>query len=945
MIKPSSIKKMFHAFKAQTLIALLTLTVPCVLSAQTPKGPQENQRLSQYLLTLKPDQRNFLFATTWVTPESKLAQESLHRSLLLAVSDVPSSLQIETLSPQERKNWQGWLNREKPVGRIRLPSTDARWLEANPQSDPILKSTHRIHVPNRPAHVSLLKNDGTLCQVKFAANRPAQDYAKTCSENKLPADWAYVIQPDGEIQRFGISLWNQSAQDPPAPGAWIWIPARSYRWTTEFNDQLIRFLSGQGVSEPADPIKDLESLKTEVHHYKDLHVSASDWGVAGLLQTPTARFFESGHGLISFSHTSPYTWANVILTPFDWLEAGFRYVDINNRLYGSSIAGSQNLKDKSIDAKFRLVEEDRHIPQVAIGLRDLGGTGLFSGEYVVANKRFGAIDLSLGLGWGYVGARGNMSNPLGFLGDKFKTRPQSATSSQGGAFNTNTYFRGPTALFGGIQYQTTLPGLTLKFEVDGNNYQNEPQDNNQPQNSPLNLGLVYRLSSHTQLSLGYERGNKVMLGVTFGTNLGKISTPKVNEPRPLPIAGFNGDQPVVKELTQESWAQLIQTLQLQTGWSIGSIQKRNNTLRVEVLSTPTLDWAAITDRANRVLHRYASKEIVRFTYVIHERGLPIQELSIDRDEWLAKVSSFVPETIRLYQPRVQDEPIDRQPVRPSVIDQAMIKNTRESFSSGLGVSYAQSLGGPDAFILFQLSAEAELEWRPMENTWVTATGKLGLIDNYDKFKYTASSKLPRVRTYIREFVTSKDATIPLFQLTHTKKLSDNWSASLYGGILEMMYAGVGGELLYRPFKGNVALGFDVNHVKQRAFEQDFSLRDYKVTTGHATVYWDTNWQDILAKVSAGRYLAADHGVTVDLSRKFANGVRIGAFATKTNVSAEDFGEGSFDKGIYVTIPFDAMMTKYSKAEANLLWRPLTRDGGAKLNRRFELYDLTRMGSN
>jgi membrane-associated phospholipid phosphatase len=68
---------------------------------------------------------------------------------------------------------------------------------------------------------------------------------------------------------------------------------------------------------------------------------------------------------------------------------------------------------------------------------------------------------------------------------------------------------------------------------------------------------------------------------------------------------------------------------------------------------------------------------------------------------------------------------------------------------------------------------------------------------------------------------------------------------------------------------------------------------------------------------------------------------MGAWATKTNVSAEQFGEGSFDKGIYATIPFDVMLPKSSPSTANIIWNPLTRDGGARLNRRFALFDLTK----
>lgn len=133
---------------------------------------------------------------------------------------------------------------------------------------------------------------------------------------------------------------------------------------------------------------------------------------------------------------------------------------------------------------------------------------------------------------------------------------------------------------------------------------------------------------------------------------------------------------------------------------------------------------------------------------------------------------------------------------------------------------------------------------------------------------------------------------------------------------------------------------DINEAKQRDFKQDFGFRDYRVTTGHATLYWDTGWNDVLATVSAGRYLAGDVGATLNLSRVFKNGITIGAFATKTNVSAAEFGEGSFDKGIYISIPFDAMFSRTSGAVANFVWKPLTRDDGAMLGRGVSLYSLT-----
>jgi len=67
---------------------------------------------------------------------------------------------------------------------------------------------------------------------------------------------------------------------------------------------------------------------------------------------------------------------------------------------------------------------------------------------------------------------------------------------------------------------------------------------------------------------------------------------------------------------------------------------------------------------------------------------------------------------------------------------------------------------------------------------------------------------------------------------------------------------------------------------------------------------------------------------------------MGAYATKTNVSAQQFGEGSFDKGIYVSIPFDLMLPRSTLTRASFVWDPLIRDGGAMLSKRYSLYSLT-----
>lgn len=165
----------------------------------------------------------------------------------------------------------------------------------------------------------------------------------------------------------------------------------------------------------------------------------SDFGGVGLLQTPTARMADVGEFSVSYSNVDPYSRISVSLQPFEWLEFGFRYTSISNRNYGIEGSGRDYL-DKGVDLKFRLVEEGKYMPAIALGFRDFGGTGLFSSEYLVASKRWHNFDFSIGIATGYLGAGGSISNPLGAISDHFKKRKRGADST--GEFSLDQLFTG-----------------------------------------------------------------------------------------------------------------------------------------------------------------------------------------------------------------------------------------------------------------------------------------------------------------------------------------------------------------------------------------------------------------------------------------------------------------------------------------------------------------------
>lgn len=654
-------------------------------------------------------------------------------------------------------------------------------------------------------------------------------------------------------------------------------------------------------------------------------ISQNDFGGVGLLQTPTARMAPAGELSVNANRTDPYSRYSVSLQPLDWLEGSFRYTAITNQPYGpESLSGSQSYKDKAVDVKARLWQESHWAPELALGFRDIGGTGLFSSEYLVASKRYNDFDFSAGIAWGYLGNRGDFDNPLGEVDDRFKTRPDSEGT---GDVNAGSYFRGSPSLFGGVTYQTPWDRLSLKLEYEGNDYKNEPKDNPIKQDSPINVGAVFKLTDTLDLSAAWERGNTAMFGITFHTNFVSRKAPaKTFDPpaEPLPAKA-----PTTAP-DQVDWADVSRRLQQNAGYNVERISQRGSELFVYGEQSRYFSSAKAVGRASRILDNSVNDDIDWFTVVNKRYDLPLEETSVPRQTFREVLNNEEPmQTLH----RTTE-------INPAVPhnEKTLFAGVRQPFAYGLGLGFKQNVGGPDG-LLYQFSADADAEYRFNRNTWWSGLLSANLVNNFDKFTYDAPSGLPRVRTDLRQYMTTSDVTMPLFQFSHAEQLDKDLYGMVYGGYLESMFAGVGGEVLFRPTGQRWSVGADLNYVRQRDFDQGFGLRDYSVLTGHITGYTDLPY-DTLAAVSVGRYLARDWGATLDISREFRNGVRFGAWATITTATGAEYGEGSFDKGIYLSIPFDELMSMSTMRRANLVWSPLTRDGGARLNRSFQLHSMT-----
>ena len=155
------------------------------------------------------------------------------------------------------------------------------------------------------------------------------------------------------------------------------------------------------------------------------------------------------------------------------------------------------------------------------------------------------------------------------------------------------------------------------------------------------------------------------------------------------------------------------------------------------------------------------------------------------------------------------------------------------------------------------------------------------------------------------------------------------------GLFEEMFAGYGMQYLWFDENKNYSIGFEIFDVKKRDYDLRTGLQDYRNVTSHLNIFYRNDFIiPFDLHLSLGEYLAGDVGYTFDVSRRFDNGVSMGAFFTRTDVPEELFGEGSFDKGIYFSIPLASDWFSFK-------WRPLTKDPGAKIIKKDSIYDLLR----
>ena len=560
-------------------------------------------------------------------------------------------------------------------------------------------------------------------------------------------------------------------------------------------------------------------------------------------------------------------------------------------------------------------------PAIAIGFRDIGGTGIYSGEYIVAEKTLSKrVTTTVGIGWGRFAGRGQFTNPLSILDDKFESRPDATQGGlqASGQLDTGSWFRGDAALFGGIVY-TASERLRFALEYSSDAYLNEQQAGHGVPKSPINGAVSFAWSDNLDISAYTLGGTQFGIQLSFSLDPSAPLTERYGSaPSPLrPLAYVAAASWNLPKAASDVHSVLEYRLSID-GLILLSLEQRSQVAELIVDNAKHQFPEQAIGRAMRAMANTLPAEITAFVVTVTTDGIPVSALKIPRSQFVS--GEFATSDERVF-PRVT---------------KANAPHFKPSNSFALGPYWRLSLFDPDAPFRYEIGLSAEARIGISLGTSVSLQIDDAALSTFDDATRRSNSVLPHVRSDWALYAQTNNPRISRLTLDHHFRLSDDLFGRFSAGYFEQMYAGVSAEVLWHPLGASLSFGAEINWLQQRDFDGFLGLRDYNIWSGHASAYADFG-DDYELQLDLGRYLAGDWGATFHVKRAFANGVKVGAFATLTDVSFTDFGEGSFDKGISFEIPISWLSGRPSSQTATTIIRPVYRDGGARVNIPSRLY--------
>ena len=242
----------------------------------------------------------------------------------------------------------------------------------------------------------------------------------------------------------------------------------------------------------------------EIHPDSSKYNSLGMQGGVGLVNTPTARFFNRYNLAYSYSSNESYKLNSLTFMPFDFIELKSSRISEEE----IKVEGNINMRRDSSSIKFRIKEEGI-FPALAIGFNNFDGPAHTQSEYIVSSYGIENIDFSFGIGWGALNNYNHSKNIFRKIDSRFKTREFFYDPNSNKHVN---FFSGEhMSYFGGINYVISQ-NVLFKLEYDSSINQ---YDESEQGKSKFNYGFELIGINNLNFGIYSDKENKLSLRLSY----------------------------------------------------------------------------------------------------------------------------------------------------------------------------------------------------------------------------------------------------------------------------------------------------------------------------------------------------------------------------------------------------------------------------------------------
>ena len=687
-------------------------------------------------------------------------------------------------------------------------------------------------------------------------------------------------------------------------------PLNHFSHSTYSTTQLFHPLNHSTVSPSLSLFTIHYSLLTALYASDEPFVGPSNSGLTGLMETPTARIMNENSFRIGASQIEPYRYYYLNLSPFKGFEINGRVTEVMGTVteLGSAYG---NYKDKALDFKYQFIREGKYMPAIALGVMDPQGTRVYPSQFIVANKQIYPFDFSLGFGNGRFG-----KNPL----------PSSGESFQIEMFSDTKQWIKDSQFFWGIQFAPSEK-FSLMMEYSPIKYDKQTRDPAQakyfqdPVPSQFNYGLRIKPLKWTDIDLTYQRGNQFGINFSMAFDIGNPI---------MPIY----DKPYVEKPQRKSDSlndRLTEALH-ESGFSDIGVKLDGNELWIEAQNEKYFYNTRALGVILKILYDLRPARVNKINITLHDNGIPLIQLNttlIDIYE-LFNEKLTLREFLRLSEMKTLD--VDKYP--------DIKKRHKKIFDYGLKPDFKTFLNDPSGFFKYRLGIAGWVSYSP----WSGAS-LIGEIDAYP-INTVSTNQAPLSRPVRSDIVPYLQQNVVLGKLMYQQILdfSKGYFGRAAGGILEVEYAGIDGEVAKSLLGGRLYVGLSGSVVQKRAVDEPFQLKSDDWKKYYNPWFLNTRFNipeiETSIEVNAGQFLAGDMGARVTVS-KTIKGVKIFAWYsfTDTSIFTDPYNRGYSDKGIGITIPMRLFEGTDSRTAYGYSVSPWTRDVAQDIEHYTTLFDF------